>query len=33
VAARISMEGRQPFVDAVLAKVSYWRDLVQKVRY
>jgi len=33
VAARISMEGQQPFVDAVLAKVSYWRGLVQKVRY
>ena len=33
VAARISMEGQQPFVDAVLAKVPYWRDLVQKVRY
>jgi hypothetical protein len=33
VAARISMEGRQPFVDAVLAKVPYWRDLVQKVSH
>ncbi len=33
VAARISMGGQQPFVDAVLAKVPSWRDLVQKMRY
>ena len=31
VAVRISTEGQQPFVDAMLAKVPYWRDLVQRV--
>ncbi len=31
VAARISMEGQQPFVDAVLAKVHSWRDFVHRV--
>ena len=31
VAARVSVEGQRPFVDAVLAKVPYFRDLVYKL--
>ncbi len=31
VAARIAMEGQQPFVDAVLAKVHSWRDLLMRM--
>jgi len=31
VAARVSVEGQRPFVDAVLAKYSYFRDLVYKI--
>jgi class 3 adenylate cyclase len=30
VAARISTEGRQPFIDAVLAKYLHWRNLVTR---
>jgi len=32
IAYRLSVDGEAPSVDAVLAKVPYWRELVQKVR-
>jgi hypothetical protein len=31
IAYRLSVDGQEPSVDAVLAKVPYWRELVQKV--
>ncbi|HXU41697.1 MAG TPA: hypothetical protein VN675_05180 [Burkholderiales bacterium] len=31
IAYRLSVDGEAPSVDAVLAKVPYWRELVQKV--
>ena len=31
IAYRLSIDGEAPSVDAVLAKVPYWRELVQKV--
>jgi len=33
VAARASTVGQQPFMEVILEKVPYWRDLVQKVSY
>lgn len=33
VAARTSTAGQQPFMDVMLEKVPYWRDLVRKVSY
>jgi len=33
IAYRLSIDGEAPSVDAVLAKVPYWRELVQKVAH
>ena len=33
IAYRLSVDGEAPSVDAVLAKVPYWRELVQKVAH